>query len=99
MGADQSLDDRDTAILAHGSESLADTPSSAPSSESFVAELHALVGDQVTGVRSRLMNQSSQETPDSHRRGLLFEDCEPHNAPRVVINGHGDPSAERPALR
>ena len=49
QGTDHTFDDCDTAVLADGSESLVDTSSSAPAPESLVAELLALVGDQVLG--------------------------------------------------
>ena len=60
QGADHSLDDRDTAVLANGPESLPDAPSLAPASESPVSKLLTLVGDQVTGSRTRLLNDSSR---------------------------------------
>jgi hypothetical protein len=45
--SDQALDDCDAAVLADGSEPLTDPATTTPSIKVLVAELLALVGDQV----------------------------------------------------
>jgi len=99
QGADHSLDDRDTAVLADGSESLADASSSAPPSKPLVAELVALVGDQVAGAGPSLADGSAEERPDRDGSRLLVGDSNAHDSPRVVIDDDRDPPTERPALR
>ena len=95
---DESFDDRETTVLSYGSETLADTFPATPSSERSVAELLALISDQVPRTRSGPLHDSSEESSDSHRRGLLLEHGEAHDPARVVIDDDGDPPAEGPTL-
>src|SRR4030095_5146829 len=47
QGSHQALDDRDTAVLAHGSETVTDPTTPAPGCEAVRCELHALVRDEM----------------------------------------------------
>ena len=78
----QPFDDRDAAVFADRSKTLADSAATAPPPEPLSAELFPLIGNQVPGTLSDCPYDSSQETPDSHRGGLLFEDSEPQPALR-----------------
>jgi len=43
----QTLDDRDTAVFAHGSEAVPDSTTAAPGFETLLGELHALVRNEM----------------------------------------------------
>jgi hypothetical protein len=77
---DESFDDGDTAVLTHGTESLADTVSAAPLSETSRDELLAVIGDQVLRSGSRLPNHPIEKHGDSRRCRGLVEHGEPHDA-------------------
>ncbi len=77
---DEPFDDGDTSVLADGTESLADTLSTAPPPKRLVTKLLALVRDQVSWRHSGSLNDSAKKRPDGHGRGLLVEHGEPHDA-------------------
>jgi hypothetical protein len=96
--SDQSLDDGDAAVLADGAEALPDAPTPAPLPEPLVSELRPTVRDQMPRTSVRGAQRSSKSGSDHDRRRLLLEHSETHDPTRVVIDDHGDPPAERPAL-
>ena len=101
LGLDRSyqpLDHGDAAMLAHGTEPLTDSAATAPPAKPVVHELAALVGDQVPRCGSGLADRPPQKRPDLHRRRRPIEDREAHDSSRVVIDGDGQPPAERPAV-
>ncbi len=96
--SDQPLDHGDAAVLADCTKALLYTPAAAPSPESFVRELGALVGDQMPRQSERPAQGSSQNGSDRSGRWLLLEHGKSHDPPREVIGDDGDPPAEWPPL-
>ena len=97
--ANQPFDNSDAAVLADRPEALTNPAATAPFPKRLVAELLALVSDEMSGYGSGLPNGSAEKRPDRHRVRLLVEHGEAHDPTRVVIDGDGNPPAERPALR
>ena len=98
-GPDEPFDQCDAPELTDGAEALADPAPARPCTECSIAELHALIGDQVARMASRLPYRPSKERPDSQRAWLLLEEAESHDAPGVMVGQDGEPPAERPTLR
>jgi hypothetical protein len=63
------FDDRDAAVFANGFETLMYAFPATPSTKRLVAELLALVGDQVPRTRSGVRNDSAKKGAD--RRGRV----------------------------
>jgi hypothetical protein len=98
-GSNQPLDHSNTAVLANRTEPLTNPSPTTPTPESLVAELLALVSDEMSWCDPSLPNGSTEKRPDRHRSGLLVEHGEAHEPAGVVIDRHGDPPAEGSALR
>ncbi len=81
--SDQPLDHGDAAVLTNSAEALLYTPAAAPSPESFIRELDALVGDQMQWQAELPAQRSSQNGPDRSGRWLLLEHGKSHDPPRV----------------
>ena len=94
----ESLDYRDTAVLANGAESGRDALVIAPILERVAPELLAPVTDKVFRCGACLRNGAFEEVRNQYRCGIVPEGCNAHHVSRVVVDGHCHPPAERPAL-
>jgi hypothetical protein len=95
---DEPLDHGNGAVLADSTEPRLDVLASAPRLEVLVPELGSLVGHQVSGFGFGGMHDATQEGPYGFRSRLLPEQRDTHDPPRVMVDDHADPPAERPAL-
>jgi hypothetical protein len=95
---DESLDYRDTAVLANGAEAGRDSFTVTPGLERITPELLALVTDEVFRCGACLMNGAFEEVRNRYGCGIVPEGCNAHYASRVVVDDHRQPPAERPAL-
>ena len=66
--ADETLDDRDAAVLPHGAKPWLDRPATAPGLEAIAPELPSLVTDEVLGRCSRGWDGSVEKRLDVFRR-------------------------------
>jgi hypothetical protein len=96
---DEPFDDRDARRFADPTVSRPDVPTLAPPLETTAPELLALVRDDIAGMLAVCASGSVEEALHLDRRGALRKDCEPHADSGKLIDRHGDPPAERPALR
>src|SRR6266705_219985 len=92
------LNHRQTPVLPQSTESMPNPMAMTPSSERSRGELNALVRDEIVRDGSRLLKGSFEESPYQGRRGQGTIDCESHQPPRVVIDGHSEAPAKRPNL-
>ena len=99
QGSDHTLDDGNGTVFSDGPESGLDFPASAPALEGLAPELSAFVGDDVFGRLTGSVNGAGEEGTDLEGIGLVVEDGESNNLPGEMINDHGNPITERPALR
>ena len=87
------------ACSADGAAARADLAVLAPPLEALAPELLALVADDILGRGRGLADGLGEEGDDLLAVGLLAEDGDAHGSPGEVVNAHGQPPAERPALR
>ncbi len=76
-GADAALDHGDAAVLADGTEALADLATVTPALEVPGGELVAAVGDKVTGLMADAPEEALQKYPNGRGGGLATEDTNP----------------------
>jgi len=98
-GADAALDHCHASVLPDRTDTMADEAAATPALELSGDELAALIGDEVPRLHAGPPEMAFEASPHGGRSGLATEDGEAHDAPRVVIDGHGQPPAERPHLR
>ena len=96
---DQPFDDCDAPILPDGTETLANPTAATPASEAGRDVLAALIRDQVRGGHPRVPDDAFEERADPCRGWQRAERGHSHHSPGVVVDDHGHPPAERPALR
>ena len=98
QGTDHSLDDGNASIFPDGPEAGLDFPASAPAFEGFAPELAALVGDDVFRCLPGSADGSAEEGTDLEGIGLAVEYGKADDFSGEVVDHHGDPISERPAL-
>ena len=96
---DESLDNRDAAVLANGTESGCDAFEIAPAFEHVTPELLALVADHVFRCGACLMNRVFEEVLNRSGRGIVPECLKAHHASGAVVNDDRQPPTKWPALR
>ncbi len=96
--ADESLEDPEAAVLADGTEPLLDATMPTPRAELVGGELRALIGDEVPGPAACLSGSAVEELHGCKGRRLALEDHDAHHAAGEMIDDHGNPPAEGPAL-
>ncbi len=96
--SEEPFDDRDATKLTHGTIARSCALALTPILEFIGEELGALVAHQVlwSGV---FAHGSSEKGAHFEGRGLLRENSEAHEAPRIVVHRTGDPPAEWPGLQ
>ena len=99
QGADHTLDDGNGTVFADGAIAGSDFLPFAPVFESLTPELSAFVGDDVSGSFTGRMNSFADEGTDLEGIGLVVEDGKADDFSGEVVNDHGHPISERPALR
>ena len=99
QGADHTLNDGNGAVFADGPEAGLDVPASAPAFEGLAPELTAFVRDDVFGSLTGSVNGAAEEGPDLEGIGLVVKDGKADDLPGEMVNNHGNPITERPALR
>ena len=65
----------------------------------WAPELLSLVADQVLGFDFGLTHEASQKGADVSGIGILLEDGKAHGTAGEMVDYHGNPVAEGPALR
>jgi hypothetical protein len=77
---DEAFDHRDASLLADGTEAGLDLCGLAPAFETIAPELATLVGDDVLGLGTVLLDRAIQEFLNGPGSRLLSEDHESHGA-------------------
>ena len=95
---DETLEDRDAAVLPNSAKPWLDCLSIAPGLVAIAPELPSLVTDEVLGRCARGQDGSVEKRLDVFRGRKNTEDGETHDTTRVVIEHDGHPPAEWPAL-
>src|SRR5438093_4497708 len=95
---DASFNHSKAAVRTDGAEALPDAAASTPAPEPPGDELPALVGDEMPRLVTCHTNEPLHEPAHGIRGGLAWEYCEPHHAPRIVVDGDTHPPTERPDL-
>ncbi len=93
------LNDRDARRLAEGTVTGADAALLAPAPVTLTAEHAVLVAHDVLEFRALTPDGPTQELPDLSGCRLAGKDREADQPSRHLIDGHGNPPAERPTLR
>ena len=95
---DESFNERDTPVLANGTEAGCDSLAITPLLEYAAPELLALVGDDVFRGGAGGVNGTFEEVRHRYGCGIVPEGFNAHHASRVVIDDHRHPPTKRPAL-
>ena len=95
--SDVPFDDGQAPVFADSAESLLDAVTTAPGVELLCRELRAVVGDQVCWPAPDSSTRSPEEVRNLPGGWLFLEVRGPDGSPGEVIDGDGDPPAERPA--
>ena len=99
QGPDEAFDNSDAPMLPDGAKPWANSLAFAPALEGAAPEDSVLVADQILGRNFDASYRSTKKPAYGKRVRPLGKDGEAHRPSRVVINDHGQPPAERPALR
>ncbi len=95
---DKSFNERDTSVLANGTEAGFDSLAITPILEHAAPELLALVADDVFRGGAGNMNGVFEEARNRYGCGIVPEGFNAHHTSRVVVDDHRHPPAKRPAL-
>ncbi len=95
---DEAFHHGNATMLAHRPKPGADPFSTSPVLEALAPELLPLVADQVLRLGLGLMHDASQEGAYGPGVGILLEHSKAHCVAGEVIDCHGNPVAEGPAL-
>jgi len=98
-GLDEAFDHGDASVLPHSAISRADSFTATPALEVRAPEDAVLVADQVFGYRASPSDHPPKKAANRERLRPLRKDGKAHCTSRVVVNDHGQPPAEWPALR
>ena len=79
-GPDETLDDRDAAVLPHGPEALSNPATPAPRLEARVGELRTVIGDEVGWWPAGFPDHTHEKLSDTKGCGLCPEDLSPHDS-------------------
>ncbi len=96
---DEAFDDCDTSMLADCSEALKDVSTTTPLRKPTTSKLVPLIGNKMSRRDVGLADRALNEGAHGIGARLLWEGPEADDASRVVIDGHGEPPTEGPALR
>lgn len=96
---DESLDDRNAAVLTDGAVAGLDVPVATPLAKAWIVELRAAVADQVFRFGANGLNRPTQQGAHGGGGRLLRERGHAHGATRKMIDDDGSPPTERPTLR
>ena len=97
--SDEAFDHGDASMFSDRSVSRTDLLALAPSFEDSATENASLVADEMGRHRVRIGHHSFDEAKGGVRVWLLQEDRDVYRTSRVMINDHGQPPGEWPALR
>jgi hypothetical protein len=98
-GSDEPFHDGDTPMLPNGTEVRSDTPALAPLPVRRTIERRFSIRDDILGRFASLHYYPAKKSTDIERCRFLGKNGETYDVPREVIDCHGDPPTEQPALR
>jgi len=95
---DESFNERNTPVLANGTEAGCDPFAITPLLEHAAPELLALVADDVFRGGAGGVNGTFEEVRHRYGCGIVPEGFNAHYLSRVVVDDHRHPPTKRPAL-